>query len=187
MRNILRAYYGVMTASAGPIAPADGLDRDLGWAIGVVSRGYRQRAMGAVEGLPAGPRGYHVLCAVSEGAPRSQLALARRLGLDKTVMTHLVDDLEQAGMVTRRPDPRDRRARQVVITAGGARALAQARAQVTAAEAHLLAGLSAEESAVLRGLMERVARHAQAAAGPAGDSVCEPVKAGAMGAALGRL
>jgi len=159
-----------MTASADLIAPADGLDRDLGWAIGVVSRGYRQRAMGAVEGLPAGPRGYHVLCAVSEGVPRSQLALARRLGLDKTVMTHLIDDLEQAGMVTRRPDPRDRRARQVVITADGARALVQAREQVAVAEAGLLAGLSAEESRALRALMGRVARQAQASAGQAGDS-----------------
>jgi DNA-binding MarR family transcriptional regulator len=157
-----------MTATAS-VDAAGGLDRDLGWAIGVVSRGYRQAAMGAVEELPSGPRGYHVLSAVSEGTPRSQLALARLLGIDKTVMTHLIDDLEKAGMVTRRPDPQDRRARQVAITASGGRALARARAQVAAAEAKLLADLSDEENEVLRGLMARVARHAQASAGQAGD------------------
>jgi DNA-binding MarR family transcriptional regulator len=158
-----------MTASA-PAGAVDGLDRDLGWVIGVVSRGYRHLALGAVEGLPAGPRGYHVLGAVSDGPPRSQLALARRLGLDKTVMTHLVDDLEQAGLVTRQPDPRDRRARQVVITAAGTRALARAREQVAAAEARLLADLSAEDSAALRALLGRVARTAQESLTPDGGA-----------------
>ncbi len=143
----------------------DGLDRDFGWALGVVSRRYRELAMGAVAGLPAGPRGYHVLCAVSDGPPRSQLALARRLGIDKTVMTHLIDDLEQAGLVTRCPDPQDRRARQVVITASGAQALARAREQVADAEAHLLASLGADDCERLRDLAGRVARHAQASPG----------------------
>jgi DNA-binding MarR family transcriptional regulator len=144
--------------------PVDGLYRDLGWAIGVLSRGYRRLALGAVEGLPSGPRGYHVLCAVADGDPSSQLALARRLGVDKTVMTHLVDDLEQAGMVTRRPDPQDRRARHVVLTDAGAAALALARGQVATAEAQLLGGLTADEERSLRALMARVARDAQRSA-----------------------
>jgi DNA-binding MarR family transcriptional regulator len=139
----------------------DGLDRDLGWAIGVVSRDYRRLALGAVEKLPGGPRGYHVLSAVAVGNPDSQLVLARRLGIDKTVMTYLLDALEKAELVSRRPDPQDRRARQVVITAAGTRALAQARQQVAAAEAQLLAGLSADEALTLRDLMRRLAGDAQ--------------------------
>ncbi|MCZ2811941.1 MarR family transcriptional regulator [Modestobacter sp. VKM Ac-2979] len=148
----------------------DALDRDLGWAIGVVSRSYRRLAMAAVEQLPAGPRGYHLLCAVADGPPRSQLALARRLGIDKTVMTYLVDDLEKAGMVVRRPDPLDRRARQVTITANGFRALQRAREQVQDAESELLANLTAEAADVLRSVMARLARDAQEVAVQSGES-----------------
>lgn len=139
----------------------DGLDGDLGWALGVVSRRYRERAMSAVEDLPAGPRGYHVLAAVSGGHPRSQLALARRLGIDKTVMTYLLDELERAKLITRRPDPADRRARQVVITTRGTRALTRAREQVAAAESDLLTDLDAGDIAALRDVLGRLARSVQ--------------------------
>ena len=34
-------------------------------------------------------------------------------------MTYLLDDLEQAGLIERRPEPADRRARRVVATDAG--------------------------------------------------------------------
>ncbi|MGW1544775.1 MarR family transcriptional regulator [Streptomyces sp. NPDC002309] len=40
-------------------------------------------------------------------------------GVDRTVMTYLLDDLERAGPVERRPDPSDRRSRHVVATEHG--------------------------------------------------------------------
>lgn len=149
------------TPDLDPSGDGSGLEDDLGWAIGVVSRGYRQVAMGAVEDLPGGPRGYHVLRAVAQGRPSSQLELARRLGVNKTVMTYLVDELEEAGVVTRRPDPADRRARQVIITPTGARALASARGRIDAAETQLLATLSEEDAQALRDLLRRLAHDAQ--------------------------
>lgn len=137
-------------------ASPGGLDDDLGWAIGVLSRAYRREAMSAVEDLPGGARGYHVLSAVAVGDPTSQLDLAGRLGINKSVMTYLIDELEQAEMVTRRPDPADRRARQVLITARGTRALASAREKVSVAEAKLLTDLSDDEARTLRELMRRL-------------------------------
>jgi DNA-binding transcriptional MocR family regulator len=56
------------------------------------------------------------LDAAAHGAVGSQLALAQHLGIDRTVMTYLLDDLEAAGLIERRPDPADRRARRVVAT-----------------------------------------------------------------------
>jgi len=50
-----------------------------------------------------------VLVAAARGNARNQLALAQQLGVDRTVMTYLIDDLERAGYVERRPDPADRR------------------------------------------------------------------------------
>jgi DNA-binding MarR family transcriptional regulator len=140
-----------------PSVSPHGLDDDLGWAIGVLSRSYRREAMGAVQNLPGGARGYHVLEAIAVGEPTSQLDLARRLGINKSVMTYLVDELEEAGMVLRRPDPADRRARQVLITPVGKRALVVAREQVSIAEARLLQDLSSDEAQTLRALMRRLA------------------------------
>ena len=69
--------------------------------------------------MPGGPRGYQVLASAAVEGPRTQLALAQQLGLDRTVMTYLLDDLQKAGLVERRPDPADRRARRVVLTDAG--------------------------------------------------------------------
>jgi DNA-binding MarR family transcriptional regulator len=68
-----------------------------------------------------------VLSAAAHGTVGSQLALALHLGVDRTVMTYLLDDLEAAGLIERRPDPADRRARQVVATRQGTKLLAASR------------------------------------------------------------
>jgi DNA-binding MarR family transcriptional regulator len=138
------------------------LDTDLGWAIRMVSTAFRHVATDSVADLPGGARGYLVLAALAGDEPPSQLALAKRVSLDRTVVTYLLDDLEAADLIARRPDPRDRRARQVLLTDTGRERLAAARARLDEAEQRLLAGLDDEESAQLRGLLARVARTAHA-------------------------
>ena len=96
------------------------LSDDLGWALGVVFRSYVKAANAAFAEMPAGPRGYQVLAAATRGEPESQLELAQHLGVDRTVMTYLLDDLEAAGLIERRPDPADRRARRIVATTAAA-------------------------------------------------------------------
>jgi DNA-binding MarR family transcriptional regulator len=156
--------------------PGDALDRDLGWAVGVFSRSYRKVAMGAVEDLPAGPRGYHLLCAVAEGPPRSQLALARHLDVDKTVMTYLLDDLEKAGMIVRQADLQDRRVRLVALTPAGSQALDRARHHIAEAESALMSGLSVDEIDTVRQLLARLAKQAQINVAQLGGAVpdCTP-------------
>jgi DNA-binding MarR family transcriptional regulator len=117
------------------------LAHDLGWGLGTVFRAYVAAAHAAVADLPGGPRGYQVLSAAAHGAVGSQLSLAQHLGVDRTVMTYLLDDLEAAGLIERRPDPADRRARHVVITKQGSELLATLDERLRAAEAHLLAPL----------------------------------------------
>src|ERR1039458_1283363 len=104
---------------AAPDADACALSDDLGWALGVVFRGYLRASQDALSDLPGGPRGFQVLAAAARDQHGSQLALAHRLGVDRTVMTYLLDDLEAAGLIERRPDPADRRARRILATARG--------------------------------------------------------------------
>jgi DNA-binding MarR family transcriptional regulator len=144
-------------------APETGLalETDLGWAIRMVSTAFSRVATESVAGLPGGPRGYLVLIALAGGEPPTQLALAKEVSLDRTVMTYLLDDLETHGLVTRSPDPRDRRARLVLITDAGRTRLQQVRLSLGAAEARLLADLDDQDAEKLRALLSQVARTAQ--------------------------
>jgi DNA-binding MarR family transcriptional regulator len=139
---------------------------DLGWAINLVFRAFRQWASASLADLPGGPRGYLVLSAVSHDLPRSQLALAQQLAVDKTAMTYLLDALESAGLVERRPDPADRRQRQIVITANGHCALEEFGERLAGAEQRLLSALTPEEARDFRQMFDRVARSTQVATGP---------------------
>jgi DNA-binding MarR family transcriptional regulator len=133
---------------------------DLGWALGVVFRAYVKAANVAFSELPGGPRGYQVLTSAVRGKPGSQLELANHLGVDRTVMTYLLDDLEKAGLIERHPDPQDRRARRIVATASGRERLGHLDRQMQAAELHVLAGLDSEEDRrAFRALLFRLAAH----------------------------
>jgi DNA-binding MarR family transcriptional regulator len=98
-----------------------------------------------------------VLVAITTEDPSSQLALAHRLGIDKTQMTYVVDALEAGGFAERRPDPRDRRVRQVHPTDAGRALLSAARDGLRGAEGTLLRHLTADEQRQLRRLLARVA------------------------------
>lgn len=143
-------------ATGGDCAGA--LADDLGWALGVVFRSYARAARDAVADVPGGPRGYQVLTAAIGGELGSQLALAQHLGVDRTVMTYLLDDLEGAGLIERRPDPADRRARRITATPAGTRLAGQLDRRLRAAEEGLLAPLGSEgERQSFRALLRRLA------------------------------
>src|ERR1700734_1323189 len=135
------------------------LSNDLGWALGAVFRGYVKAVHEALAGVPGGPRGYQVLASAAGDEHRSQQALAQRLGVDRTVMTYLLDDLEAAGLIERRPDPADRRARHVVITGQGTELLATLDERLSAAETHLLAPLDPTARASFRAEVRLLATH----------------------------
>jgi DNA-binding MarR family transcriptional regulator len=137
---------------------------DLGWGLGVVLRAYATAAHTAVADLPGGPRGYQILSAAAQGTVSSQLALAQHLGVDRTVMTYLLDDLEAAKLIERRLDPTDRRARRVVATQLGTELLATLNDRLRAAEADVLAPLDREARETFRAQVRLLATRADAPA-----------------------
>jgi DNA-binding MarR family transcriptional regulator len=58
--------------------------------------------------------------------PKTLRAIAEWLAADAPYVTLMVDDLEQRGLVRRRPHPEDRRAKLVQLTAAGRAAAARA-------------------------------------------------------------
>jgi DNA-binding MarR family transcriptional regulator len=88
-----------------------------------------------------------------EGAIQQELGSA--LGIDRSTMVSLIDQLESAGLARRRPSATDRRAREIAITAKGRRLLQRARGLIARVEDEVLAGLSAEERYELLTLLRR--------------------------------
>jgi DNA-binding MarR family transcriptional regulator len=95
--------------------------------------------------------GYIVLSALNDEPESSQAALAERIGADKTRIIATLDTLQEAGLITRDPDPADRRARALSITAAGREARDAAQHAIQQGEERLLARLApADRQAFLR-------------------------------------
>ncbi|WP_432988489.1 MarR family winged helix-turn-helix transcriptional regulator [Dactylosporangium sp. CA-233914] len=133
------------------------LQSDLGWALGVLLRAYAKGAQSVIADMPGGPRGYQVLTSAVDGAAHTQLALANKLGIDRTVMTYLLDDLEKAGLIERRPDPSDRRARQIFATPAGRAALCDLQRKLRHIEDRVIGALPEDDRARFRELLRTVA------------------------------
>ncbi|MCK2215412.1 MarR family transcriptional regulator [Actinomadura sp. ATCC 31491] len=93
--------------------------------------------------------GYVVLGALEDQAVRTQNALAEAIGADKTRIIGTLDRLQAAGLITREPDPRDRRARVLAITERGRAVREAVRARIQSNENRLLARLSPADRAGL--------------------------------------
>ncbi|MCW2934382.1 MAG: MarR family transcriptional regulator [Actinomycetia bacterium] len=114
--------------------------------------------------------GYVVLNALNDAPESSQSALAEKIGADKTRLIGTLDALQEAGLISREPDPSDRRARILSITPAGRRARDGAQRDIQGNEERLLASLTAgERRAFLRAadLLSSLPA-AEILAGPAG-------------------
>ena len=89
--------------------------------------------------------GYTVLTLLANGPMRTQAALARTAGADKTRIIPVLDELQERGLIERRPDPADRRVRLLAITPAGRRAYNRTRAGIRAGEERVLALLPASD------------------------------------------
>ncbi len=102
-------------------------------------------------------RAFAVLVLVAADTRPSQREIADFLRLDPSQVVALVDDLEGRGLVERRPDPVDRRAKVVAATPAGVELAERARASAIEAEQRAHAALSEQERLELMGLLRRVA------------------------------
>ncbi len=101
--------------------------------------------------------GYIALSHLAHAPAETQLALAQAISYDKTRLIGLLDELEADGLITRTPDPADRRARIISLTAAGTKRQAAARRAIRKMEGDVLAGLSAAERTRLRRTLARLA------------------------------
>lgn len=102
---------------------------------------------------------YAVMVALDALGQASQADLGRRLMLDRSDMSALIDELETAGHVVRERDEQDRRRNVIRLTAGGTERLRELDTVVDAVQDDLLAPLSEDEREALVGLLQRLVAH----------------------------
>jgi DNA-binding MarR family transcriptional regulator len=100
---------------------------------------------------------YAVLSGLEEGAAPTQSELAAAVGRDKTRLIPILDRLEARGLLSRTPDPADRRNRVVALTEEGRELVQSCRAGIREVEAELLAAIDPGERSVFVAVLDRLA------------------------------
>lgn len=100
-----------------------------------------------------------VLLAMKSAAASSQRELAAAVGVREATLTHHLNGMEKAGLLTRRRDPANRRVHIVELTAAGEEAFLRLRDAAIGFDQRLRQGISAEEAATLGGLLRRLAEN----------------------------
>ncbi|MCP4330691.1 MAG: MarR family transcriptional regulator [Alphaproteobacteria bacterium] len=96
------------------------------------------------------------LLLVDTNSGLNQSALARAMGLDRSTIVAVIDNLETRGLIRRRPAPGDRRAHALFLTDAGRRFLRRIEPHLRAHEDRLSAGLSTDERRTLTDLLKRI-------------------------------
>ncbi|MBD9375132.1 MarR family transcriptional regulator [Rhizobium sp. ARZ01] len=87
----------------------------------------------------------------------TQKDLASLVGIDGSTLVRLLDILSDKGLIERRIDTTDRRAKQLFLTEAGRAAVSEILSQLNAAEAELLKEIGDEEIATVMDVLTRIA------------------------------
>jgi len=102
------------------------------------------------------PALFRVLNLVDAAEGRSQQAIGEAIEVPPSRMVALVDELEQMGLVERRPHATDRRVRALYLTAKGRETLARGREIARLHERDLTRGMAAADRKRLTGYLQKI-------------------------------
>src|SRR5712691_7669422 len=117
-----------------------------------VSRAFNDRLVEAGGSVPV----WLIISSLKSDERRTQLELARSVGIEGPTLTRHLDGLEEAGLVRRQRDPLDRRAQRVELTDAGEELFQQLRKAVMAFSQRLTAGISDQELDRVRRTLARL-------------------------------
>jgi MarR family transcriptional regulator, transcriptional regulator for hemolysin len=141
---------GVAPGGAAPHAPP----------IGLVVAGVAKRIGRAFDDALAQAGGarpvWLILLSLKAQRPETQRELAAAVGIEGATLTHHLDGMERAGLVSRERVPENRRVQRVELTPAGERMFLRLRDAAMAHDARLREGLDAADLERLRELLARM-------------------------------
>jgi len=156
---------GTMTLQANDAAESSGgasvrlaessISTDVGFLLAKLHAAGSVLNNAALEEFGLKERSYSVLALACGNLGPTQRDLAEFLSLDPSQIVALIDELEQRGLVERRPGISDRRQKLVAATKAGRTLHAAAQKATQAAEARQLAMLTGEEVSSLRSILRK--------------------------------
>lgn len=102
------------------------------------------------------PRAFSALSLVVQFPNITQTGLSKLLGIERSGLVAIIDDLEQRGLVKRVPVPGDRRVQALMPTKAGVQALTEATAAVYRHEDALFEDFTTEERDSLMALLRKI-------------------------------
>lgn len=139
----------------GPI-PGE-LGKFPGYLMARLGEASRRRFHKALEPEGLHPRHFGVMTMLAAHPGMSQHQLHEKTAIDPSSMVAVIDELEARGLAERRPDPADRRARQVFLTEQGEQTLERIRGLAAGLQREFFGVLSAQERKTLHALLLKLA------------------------------
>ncbi|GAA2418824.1 hypothetical protein GCM10010191_32090 [Actinomadura vinacea] len=129
----------------------------LGMLLAEAHNQSRERLDQALRPLGINVRGFAVMLALPMYGPVSQRDLIGHIGIDKSTMVRLIDELEDRGLVSRERVPQDRRAYSIALTRRGEQTLTRARRAAEQVGGHIFGRFTEPERRHLVDLLRRLA------------------------------
>ncbi|MGH2892693.1 MAG: MarR family winged helix-turn-helix transcriptional regulator [Solirubrobacteraceae bacterium] len=143
--------------SVPPLRPPNrGAPHRLGYLLKHAHLRYAKLTSAQLEPLGISPREWAALNCLDEQHGLSQREVANLLGVDRTTMVALVDELQAQGWVTRHPQPDDRRKNIVGLTTEGRDLMRRAARLIDDCERRFLKTLSEADAEQLQDALAAV-------------------------------
>ena len=150
------------------------LDRSFGFLLHDIARLVRKRYEQRARPLGLTRAQWQVLAYLQRHEGINQSGLAELLELEPITIARLLDRMEEAGLVERRADPADRRARRLFLTARARPMLERGRVLGDEVRAEAFIGLDAAERDSLIDMLMRVRGNLSEKRGDEGGQTMAP-------------
>lgn len=135
------------------------LDDRLGYLLKTAYAQLAERVDVVLSSLELTARQLAVLSVIATNDSLSQIALSDRLGVDRTTIVAMLDELEDDGLVKRRRDMRDRRRNTLALTASGRSRVIKAEKARATAESDFLSRLHEDDARQLIASLQDLVVH----------------------------
>ena len=142
--------YGMLTVMSRPVREPLGLH--LTRVSRTISRAFDDALNEAGGSLPV----WLVLISLKSGQLASQRELAEAVGVQGATLSHHLNGMESAGLITRRRDPSNRRLHLVELTAEGDALFFRLREVAFAFDQRLRSGLTGQDIDLLESVLDRM-------------------------------